>query len=157
MSLKNCKKILVTVDFSPDSKEAVQEGLSLAKMINADLTLLHVVHDSAETPGVYHKKKDHKKAVRLMSDAAADMMKAFVKKNDIDKDAKKGKIKLDTILTRGIPASQIINVAKKEKAGMIVMGSSGRTGLSHLLLGSTAERVVQLASIPVLVVTKSKK
>lgn len=154
MSLKDCKSILVTVDFSKDSREAVKEGLALGKMLGAGLVLLHVVHDPAEEPGFYHKKKEHKKSMRLMSDSAAEMMKEFVSKNDIAKDAKSNKISLDTIVSRGLPAAQIINVAKKQKIGMIVMGSSGKTGLSNLLLGSTAERVVQMASIPVLVVKK---
>lgn len=156
MSLTNCKNILITVDFSADSKEAVEEGLALAKVLGADVTLLHVVHDSAESPGVYHKKKDQKKMLRLMSDAAGEMLDEFIKAGGYDKAAKKNKTKLSTALSRGIPSAQIINAAAKAKAGLIVMGSAGRTGLSHLLLGSTAERVVQLSPIPVLVVTKTK-
>ena len=156
MSLRNCKTILIPVDFSRDSLEAVREGLTLSKLMKADLTLLHIVHDPAEAPGFYHKKKDRQKALHLMSDAANDMMKGFVKKHDVSQQTKKAKIKLATIVIRGIPASQIINTSKKIKAGLILMGTSGKTGLSHLLLGSTAERVTQMADVPVIIVKRSK-
>lgn len=156
MSLKNCKSILVTVDFSDDSLAAVREGLVLAKLMQASVILLHVVHDPFEDPGFYHKKKDRKKTLRLMSEAAEEAMKAFVNKNNLADAAKKDSIKLDTDIARGIPAGQIINAATKHKVGMVVVGSSGKSGLSHLLLGSTAERVIQMANIPVMVVTKAK-
>ena len=55
------------------------------------------------------------------------------------------------MLVRGLPTTRILEVAEKRKALMIVMGSRGRTGLKHLLLGSVAEHVVQLSPIPVTV------
>ncbi|MBL9161675.1 MAG: universal stress protein [Planctomycetaceae bacterium] len=54
----------------------------------------------------------------------------------------------------GDPGSEIVKLAKEKKAGLIVMPSHGRTGLTHLLLGSVAERVVRTAECPVLVVRK---
>ena len=56
------------------------------------------------------------------------------------------------ILVIGTPVTRILEIAKKKKASMIILSSHGRTGLSHLLVGSKAERVVQLSPIPVLVV-----
>ena len=57
----------------------------------------------------------------------------------------------------GTPVTRILEVAKKKQASMIIIGSHGRTGLSHLLVGSKAERVVQLSPIPVTVVKSSTK
>ncbi|MBF0193980.1 MAG: universal stress protein [Magnetococcales bacterium] len=152
MSLKNCKKIIVAVDFSSDSKVAVNEGLSLAKMTGAEVTLHHVVHDLADQPGFYHKKKDKKKSIHLMTDAATDMMKEFVKKSGADSSAKKAKVKLSTSISKGLPHNELIKIAKKAKADVIVVGTSGQSGLKKLLMGSTAQRVVQMAKIPVIVV-----
>ena len=56
----------------------------------------------------------------------------------------------------GLPVTRILEVATKTEAQMIVMGSQGRTGLSHLLLGSKAEKVAQLAPIPVTIVKTPK-
>ena len=57
-----------------------------------------------------------------------------------------------TTLVVGLPVTRILETAKRIKARMIVMGSQGRTGLSHVLLGSKAEQVVRLAPIPVTIV-----
>jgi nucleotide-binding universal stress UspA family protein len=57
----------------------------------------------------------------------------------------------------GTPVTRILEIAKKKKARMIIIGSHGRTGLSHLLVGSKAERVVQLSPIPVTVVKGATK
>ncbi len=154
MSLKNCKTILVAVDFSADSRKALAEGLALGKMTGADLVLHHVVHDLPGDPGFYHKKKDHKRSIHLMSDAAEDMMKEFVKKSGLKDDAKKAKIKFSTHISKGLPADEIVKRAKKSNADAIVVGTSGRSGLAKLFLGSTAQRVVQMAKIPVVVVSK---
>lgn len=152
MSLKNCKTILIAVDFSADCKSAVREGFALAKMSGANIVLNHAIHDLPDSPGFYHKKKDTKKSIHLMADAAAEMMQEFIKKNDLAKNAKKAKIKLSTSISKGIPADEIVKAAKKADAGVIVVGTSGRSGLSKLFVGSTAQRVVQSSKVPVLVV-----
>jgi len=61
-----------------------------------------------------------------------------------------------TLLIVGIPVTRILEAADKIGARMIVMGSQGRTGISHVLLGSKAEQVVHLANIPVMIVKDSK-
>ena len=154
MSLKKCKTIVVAVDFSSDSSEALREGLVLGKMTGANIVLHHVIHDLPGNPGFYHKKKDKKKSIHLMTDAATDMMVEFVKKSGAATSAKKAKIKLSTSISKGLPHEELMKAAKKSKADAIVVGTSGRSGLSKLLMGSTAQRVVQMAKIPVIVVRK---
>ena len=154
MSLKKCKTIMVAVDFSDDSKEAVSEGLAMGKMTGAEVILHHVVHDLADHPGFYHKKKDKKRSVHLMTDAAGDMMEEYVGKNSAISSAKKAGVKISTSISKGLPAAELLKAAKKADADLIVVGTSGRTGFSKLLIGSTAQRVVQSAKAPVLVVRK---
>ena len=61
-------------------------------------------------------------------------------------------IEVETLLVRGPPAESIVDAAKHRRVERIIVGTHGRTGLSHLLLGSVAERVLRLADVPVLVV-----
>ena len=61
---------------------------------------------------------------------------------------------LETRLVRGLPPGRIVEVARELGADLVVVGSRGRTGLPHILLGSVAERVVQTAPVPVTVVKR---
>ena len=63
--------------------------------------------------------------------------------------------KAKALLVVGTPVTRIVEVAEKKQVSMIIIGSHGRTGLSHMLVGSKAERVVQLSPIPVMVVKGS--
>jgi nucleotide-binding universal stress UspA family protein len=65
--------------------------------------------------------------------------------------------KAEKLLVVGIPVTRILETADKTEARMIVMGSQGRTGLSHVLLGSKAEQIVRLANIPVTIVKDRRK
>jgi nucleotide-binding universal stress UspA family protein len=147
--------ILVPVDFSGYSEAALLCAAELADMIGAKLTVLHVVHDPGDAPG-YYAVKGHKKQLRRMEDVAADMLGEFM--NTAAKNCSKPEVikKAETLLVSGLPVNRILETAKKLNARMIVMGSQGRTGLKHLMLGSKAEQVVNLAPVPVTIV-KSKK
>lgn len=153
MSLAKCKAILVPVDFSPSSLAAVQHAIFLGGLLKADVTLLHVIHDPEDAPGYYHRgKKDLKKRVRFISDAAQEMMGDFIKEHDLNGQAKSAGIKLERHCVNGIPSATINDTADKKRYGLVVIGSRGQTGLKRLLLGSVAERVVNRAGVPVLVV-----
>ena len=66
--------------------------------------------------------------------------------------AKAGRVRSRGLLYEGMPADAIIRAARAKRAGMIVMGTHGRTGLTRLLMGSVAERVIGTAPCPVLTV-----
>ena len=93
-----------------------------------------------------------------MEEAAEEMMAEFLKNM---RQAYPDQVPIREavpLLVVGTPVTRIVEIAAKKKAGMIIIGSHGRTGLSHLLMGSKALRVVQLSPIPVTVVkTASKK
>ncbi len=142
--------ILVAVDFTADSREALIWACDYAAAVGADVTVLHVVHDPAEAPGSYRKREND--SLKPMEDVATQMMSdliASIAKSRPDLAALKT---AETRLVKGIPATRVLETAEQIDARMIVMGSRGRTGLPHLLLGSKAERVVQMSPIPVTIV-----
>lgn len=143
--------VLVGIDFSQDSEAALLWANKLAVCFSAPLMILHVVHDPAEFPGFYRRKQENKR-LPTMEAVAREMMEEFISRM-IEKHAECENIRsIPPRFVTGLPAGRIIEIAKDEKATMIVIGSRGLTGLPHLLLGSTADRVVQLSRMPVTVV-----
>ena len=150
--------LLVAVDFTSFSGKALVFASELAEKLKADLLVLHVIHDPAEAPGFYAHKGKKKKFLRSMEEAAEEMMEEFLAKMRKDHPDQLPIKKAVPLLVVGTPVTRILEIAEKEQAKMIIIGSHGRTGLSHLLVGSKAERVVQLSPIPVTVVkTPTKK
>jgi len=152
---KNKNILLVAVDFTTFSEEALLFAANLAECIESKLLVLHVIHDPAEAPGFYAPKGKKKKYLFTMEEAANEMMDEFLKKMRKAYPNLLPLKKANPLLVVGTPVARIIEIAKKKKAKMIFVGSHGRTGLSHLLVGSKAERVVQLSPIPVVVVKTS--
>ena len=144
--------LLVAVDFTSFSEKALVFASELAEKLNAELVVLHVIHDPAEAPGFYAHKGKKKKFLRSMEEAAEEMMEEFLAKMRKDHPDQLPIKKAVSLLVVGTPVTRILEIAEKEQAKMIIIGSHGRTGLSHLLVGSKAERVVQLSPIPVTVV-----
>lgn len=144
--------ILVPVDFSAHSLAALAFAGEVATRLNAPLMILHVVHDPAEAPGYYIKKKKKEKRLRKMEDLAQEMMEEFVRKAADDYPEFTAIKHTEPVLVVGIPVTRILEAVKESKPLMVVMGSQGRTGMSRLLLGSKAEQVVRLCPAPVTVV-----
>ena len=151
------KTLLVAVDFTPFSEQALVFASELAEKLRAQLLVLHVIHDPAEAPGFYAQKGKKKKFIQSMEEAAEEMMAGFLKKMRKAYPTQMPIQEAIPHLVVGTPVTRILEIAKKKKAYMIIIGSHGRTGLSHLLVGSKAERVVQLSPIPVTVVKSSTK
>jgi nucleotide-binding universal stress UspA family protein len=143
--------ILVPVDFSAYSEAALVYAVKLAKCLAQPVVVLHVVHDPGVMPG-YYSRALKKKQVHRIEDGAADMLGEFLKDVVQRHPHLRGLRGLESLLVKGLPSRRILEVAEQRKAGLIVLGSKGLTGLKHLLIGSVAERVVHLARIPVTVV-----
>ena len=144
--------LLVAVDFSPFSEEALFFAGQLAEKLKARLLVLHVIHDPAEAPGFYAQKGKKKKFLKSMEEAAEEMMEEFLLKMHQAYPDQVPIKKAKPLLVVGTPVTRIVEVAEKKQVDMIIIGSHGRTGLAHLLIGSKVQRVVQLSSIPVTVV-----
>ncbi len=142
------KRILMATDFSDYSKEALDYAVYLAKTIGADLYLLHVYEiPMLVLPGetlsvrteVYEWLADLKEGAAKSLEAQADKVRRLG-------------VQVHPILKEGRPFREILNIAQEISADLIVLGTHGRTGLPHVLLGSVAERVVRKASCPVFTV-----
>jgi nucleotide-binding universal stress UspA family protein len=141
------KRILVPVDFSPPSLAALDYAVDLGRTLNAELTILFVVEplSSAIPPGdIYASRVD----VLLLEQQRSGREELAKIVESLQKKGAQCSQRLETG-----PVYRCINeTAEKLEADLIVIGTHGRTGISHLLLGSVAERVVQLAPCPVLTV-----
>ncbi len=150
------RPVLVPVDFSAHSEAALCHACLLADCLKCPLTILHVVHDPGEMPG-YYARMTKKKALLRMEDVALEMLHDFVTDMVQRHPGLKPLKKADTLLVVGLPVTRILQVADKIDAAMVVMGSLGRTGLKHMLLGSKAEQVVRLCPRPVTIVKRKAK
>lgn len=151
MTLEKCRTILVPVDFSPVSARAVREALHLARLMEAQVLILHVIHDDSEKPGFYHKKSAGKKGIRHLRDAAREMMEEFLWRHDLPRDAGAGGVVLTTALASGLPAPRIVEEASRIDAGLILMATQAKDGLKGLLKGSVAREVLKRAPMPLLI------
>ena len=140
-----CEQILAPTDFSSDAEHALGHAIELAQQFQARLILLHVVY--LYLPGAAEASFSAYVA-KVKSEAEQEV--AVCRKRAID-----AGVTVDALVDLGVPAEKIVEVAKNEQVDLIVMGTQGRTGLQHLLLGSVAERVVRLAPCPVMVVPKN--
>ena len=142
--------ILVPVDFTPHAVAAAEWAAKAADRFRVPLFVLHVVHDPGHGPGLYRQVDAHGH-VRSLREAARERLDEFMEElRQIPDFAALEDVEEGLVV--GIPATRILEVADRIGAGLIVMGSRGRTGLDRLLLGSKAQRVVQLAKVPVTIV-----
>ena len=148
--------ILVPVDFSPYSEAALVWAANLGDLLERELVVLHVAHDPESAPGYYVRSK-RKKHLRRIEEAAEEMMEDFLEQVAKQNPECARLKKPDSMLVHGLPVTRILQVAEKLDASLIVMGSQGRTGLPHLLLGSKSERVAQLSPVPVTIVKARKR
>lgn len=139
------KKILIATDGSDHSEEAEKHGLTLAKRSGATVTALYVVEEvhpprsitSPPSLALKEQIEEHKEHGRMIVEEV------------VEKGKKMG-VEVNPVVAEGHPANEIIEHARDHD--LVVMGTLGRGGFSHLLMGSVAEKVVRHAPVPVLVV-----
>jgi len=147
------KHILVAVDGSDTSNLALQEAMKLAKEHQAVLRLVHVVDETPAyiTMDTAYALADFQKAMREAGQKLLATSAATAREAGIEVDTKF--VILEVVAQRICDA--IIEEAKHWPADLIVIGTHGRHGFNHLLLGSVAEGVIRLATKPVLVIRGS--
>ena len=146
--------LLVAVDFSEFSMAALSWAAREARVHDASLIVLHVVHDPDDAPGTY--RKNGGSPSERMEDAAARLLDEFLDSVRTSAPHLDDVADLSTRIVVGVPATRIVEVAGKVGATHIVMGSHGRTGWTHMLIGSKAEKVVRLSPIPVTIVKRAQ-
>jgi nucleotide-binding universal stress UspA family protein len=156
------QNILVPIDYSDDAQHAVQWGASLAEKYGATLRLLHVIPTAVEevypeggglmspTPS-YHEVRapgrwTPQPIIIDRVDTAQTELRDFAVTHLQDA------VPVQVHIAVGKPAEEIVRVAQEEGVDLVVMGTHGRTGVRHLLLGSVAEDVTRHAPCPVFTV-----
>jgi nucleotide-binding universal stress UspA family protein len=144
--MKTFDKILTAIDFSENSSYAFEYALTLAKQFNSELTIVHVINEPVDLRGFYVPHISFEQLEREIEAGAVNMMEKFCNERLAGFSAYK------TAIVTGIPYEEITRKAQEIGAALIVLGTHGRTGLDHLIFGSTAERVVRSAACPVLTI-----
>jgi len=137
------KKILYATDLSEASLKALDMAEDLALKNNSSVVVLTVIPEETLWEGYY---------VPELTDLMNKLLSETDQKlREFIKNRFKG-LSVEKVIARGIPYEEIVRIASEKKVDLIIMGSHGRTGLGHVLLGSVAMRVLRRASQPVLIV-----
>jgi nucleotide-binding universal stress UspA family protein len=144
------ENILVAVDFSDSSKAALEYALSIADKFEAAVTLVHAVE-----PYIY--QDDLALGTTLEEIDARWNRKQKEKLEILRQSTVRNGTPSTVIVASGVAWTKIVETAKSRQADLIVIGTRGLTGLKHVLMGSTAERVVRHAHCPVMVVHAPQK
>jgi nucleotide-binding universal stress UspA family protein len=139
------QKILFATDFSENSRWALKYALSFAQKYAAKLYILHVIHQPSYPLGMYAEISFDAmdKFYRNLSGITEKEMRELCEKELF------GFRNYEAMILSGTPFLEILRTAREKEVDLIVVGTHGRTGLDHVLFGSTAEKVVRRASCPV--------
>jgi len=135
-------KILVPIDFSPTSQKALQYAVPFARQFGAKITLLYAIEPLPETEERIYELVDIEQVMRPVRKQLQTLASSAVESDLLDA----------TLVRSGVPFVVITDIARDLEVDLIVITTHGYTGLKHVFLGSTAERVVRHAPCPVLVV-----
>ena len=144
--MKDFKTILFATDFSESSDYAFQYAFALAKKFGARLLVMHVINEPVDLRGFYVPHISFEKLEEEIEEGAKKMMEKFCRTHIREYD------NFETLIVPGIPYDEIIKKAAESSADLIVLGTHGRTGLDHVLFGSTAEKVVRKSPVPVMTI-----
>lgn len=144
--MQRWKRILCPVDFSEVSIFALDYGMSIAKECGASVTLLHVVEPIVAPADFSFGPLTNAEVEDQMAARALESLEELKAKSGLPPERAAVRVE------RGRSFTEIVRVAREEKANLLVLATHGYTGITHALLGSTAEKVVRKAPCPVLTV-----
>src|SRR5262245_41540581 len=140
-------RILVPTDFSKHSQNALAYAAAFAEKFGAELHLLHVVQDlSLILPDPVTGAPAIGPPIDQLTAAVQVALKKLIQDNNLQQ------LTVHTEVREGTPFLEIVRFAKEKDVDLIIMGTHGRSGLVHVLLGSVTEKVVRKAPCPVLTV-----
>lgn len=142
------RKILCPVDFSEPAREALHFAVDFARRFDAQVTLLHVF----VVPGYAYPEGIVLAGPEVMNEILERIDRALREWRDEAISRAGGALRIDVESRQGTPWAEIVRKAEEDGYDLVVIGTHGRSGLSHALLGSVAERVVRKAPCPVLTV-----
>ncbi len=147
-SLLELKSILVPVDFSPAGRAAVKYGHRFAEQFGAKVDLLYVIEPIPYPDFAFVPAMETDATARAAKEKLAELAA---------KEGLSSKVLRGCSVRIGSPFQEIIDAARSLKTDLIIISTHGYSGLKHVLLGSTAERVVRHAPCPVLVVRQRER
>lgn len=139
------QRILVPTDGSPPSEAAVALGIELAAEQRGELLFVHVVDTNDVVLAAADTPFDPTPTLDAMQSYAQDLMRTCTER------ATQAHASARTRIIEGHPVDAILDAAREFGATLLILGTHGRSGLEHLLLGSTTEKVLHRAEAPVLV------
>jgi nucleotide-binding universal stress UspA family protein len=149
------KKILIAIDYNPTAKIIADSGFELAKSMNAEVILLHVVADYT-----YYSSLDYSPVLGFdsFSNLGAIQTNTVLELQNAAKDylekikSQLGDSSIQTLIKEGDSGDAILEAADDSNADVIVMGTHGRRGLDKILMGSVAEKVMRHSKIPLFII-----
>ena len=155
------KKVLISLDYDPSAEKIAETGYALAKALDADVTLIHVIADSA-----YYSTLEYSPVMGYTGFSSPDMVPLLdlgeLKNaaNQFLEQSKKhlGDPNIHTVVGEGDCADAILEAAKDLSADIIVIGSHSRRGLEKILMGSISEKVLHHSKVPLFIIpTRTEK
>lgn len=134
------RKILAPVDFSDPSSRALDYAAAIARQLGAEVILVHVAEPPPFSPDLTQSHGYEDRVTAYAEKNLAELVKQHVDQG----------VKTRYVTRFGKAYEEIVAAAEAESADLIVMATQGHSGLTHLLIGSTTERVVRSSPIPVL-------
>lgn len=144
--MKPISTILFPTDFSENCEYAFEYALGFARQWGARLIVMHVINEPVDLRGFYVPHISFESLEKEIAEGAEAMMQKFCRTHMDDF------TNFESCLATGVPHEEILKKAGEADASLIIMGTQGRTGLDHLLFGSTAESVFRRAVCPVMTV-----
>ncbi len=146
------KRIIVPIDLSDCSRIALEYAVATARAHSSKLTILHVYEGSYVEPYIKAANSEEEadgiiKEIELVNETKYD---EFLKTVDLSG------VEYEKLLKKGIPETDIVETAMEQQANLIVMGTHGRSGIKHILIGSTAEEVVRTVHCDIIIVKPEK-
>jgi nucleotide-binding universal stress UspA family protein len=153
------KKVLIALDYDPSAQKVAESGYSLAKAMNAEVILLHIVEEMT-----YYSSLEYSPIMGFSGFSSQDSPNLIAFKNI--KEASKqfleksklhlGDQNIQTVVEEGSTANIILETAEKTLADVIVLGSHSRRGLEKILMGSVAEKVLNHTTKPLFIIQTKK-
>ncbi len=154
------KKLLIALDYNPSAQKVAETGYELAKSMNAEVILLHVVADYT-----YYSSLDYSPIMGFdtFSNLGVIQTNSVLElENAAHEFLEKSKVHLrdssiKTLVKDGDTGDAIIEAAKNLEVNIVVLGSHSRRGLDKILMGSVAEKVLRHSKVPLFIIPVSKK
>jgi len=138
------RKIVIPTDFSESSLGVIELLGAIGLPVDAKILFLHVFQENVLIEPMLDMAPEDEGLRGSRVSEALEYLRA------IAADRIPGSHRVECIVRRGSPATEIVKLAEHHNAGLIVMATHGRSGLAHMFLGSVAERVVRTSQVPVL-------